>query len=184
MIYIMSAFFLRPVGHSLSPSRSSPCFPSKNRFDGCFEDLPPGQAHELPLNPALTVDKEGRRNSLDLTEPGKSAVSLKYFFAPHHIDIFNAFSVQKPLDFPGADAIERDPDYREPLISIFPEQFIQVGNPLLAGGAPGGPEIQNDNLSAEVRQMDLFSVQGGQGEEGSGYPLSGGRNLRISFRKS
>ena len=48
-------------------------------------------------------------------------------------------------------------------------QLLQVRHRLLAGTAPGGPEIQNNDLSAQLRELHfLFSVEGGEFDLGCG----------------
>jgi hypothetical protein len=96
-----------------------------------------GRASAVAHGGVLVADDDRIRDLLHLNE------------GPHHLR---------------AGLIEGDPEHDEAALAEFLGQLLEVGHLHAAGTAPGGPEIEQDDLAAEVAEAHRLPFEIGKGE--------------------
>ena len=139
-----------------------------------FENLglvvaPTDQAKMRRGDSPLAVDQESRRERVDAAEELRHAV-----VANHHGVIYRPLLYERLNGLP-AVFIHRDAQRGEATILVQLLEFDKPGNFSLARPTPGSPEIEQNDLSSVIGELDAYTVHARQGKvRGSFAVIRGG----------
>src|SRR5579864_5929400 len=114
----------------------------------------------LGCDAALPVDDEVRRKGID------TAVKLRHFLSADHDAVVDLVRGDVGPDRLPSVIVEGDAQHGEVAVLIFLLELDEPGDLNLAGSAPGGPEVQQHDFSAIVRQVDGRSASVRERESG------------------
>ena len=109
-------------------------------------------------NPAFPIEKEGEGNAANIVQhagPGLPALAI-IELGPAHAVLLDEGAKLVLVAF----AIEAYTENGKPLVFVFLPGGHHVGHLANAGAAPGGPEIDQEDLAAEVLDRDLLAIDG------------------------
>lgn len=117
---------------------------------------------------ALAINQESGGEGID------SAVELRGLIVADQDPVIYLQMLEKRLDDFPAFIVHGDADYREAFSLMLALKLLEPGNLDFTRTTPGGPEIQQHDFPAVVREVDELAVRILEGKIGGPVPLFAG----------